>query len=131
MGLIIYQPEFMSSSFWKKTLSKLNYPPYRGACQLTLPVSALHLFLSCAILLHCSKLKPVHCRMLSFHYNRGLPLPYFSPTMPSSRLRFKLSCLIMCPKRESFLCFTVWKRDPLVLACLSSLHLWCALSSWS
>ena len=81
--------------------------PYRVACLLTLPVTDLHLSLSCAILLQCSKLKPAHCRMLSLCYSRDLLLPRFTSTMPSSRLRCKLSCLIMCLNKESFYCFTV------------------------
>ena len=94
--------------------------PYRMACLLTLSVTGLHHFLFCSILLHCSKFKPAHCRMLSLHCSRSLPLPRLPSTMPSSRLRCKLSCLIMCPKKESFLCFTVWKSDLLVSASLST-----------
>ena len=55
--------------------------PYRVACLLTLPVTDLHLFLFCAILLHCSMFMPAHCRMLSLHCSHGHPLPRLPYTM--------------------------------------------------
>ena len=102
----------MSKDFYLSILTSIfntsYYLPYRVACLLTLPVTDLHLFLFCAILSHCSSFKPAQCRMLSLHCSRGLPLPRLPSTMPSSRLRCKLSCLIMCPKKESFLCFLIF-----------------------
>ena len=86
------------------------------ACRLTLLVMDRHRFLFSAILLVCWKFNPVHCRMLSLHCCLGLPLPRFPSTMPSSRLRCMLSCLIMCPKKDIFLWHTVPKSDLLTPA---------------
>ena len=35
----------------------------------------------CAILLHCSRFKTAHCRILSLHCSRGLPLPRLPSSM--------------------------------------------------
>ena len=80
---------------------------YNVACRITLHVMDLHLLLSWAARLASTKVRTVHWVILLFHCSLGLPLPHFPSTMPSIRSRCRESCLMMCPKNDSFLIRTM------------------------
>ena len=91
-------------------------------------IGAVHLLLSWAARLASKKVRPVHWVMLSIHCNLGLPLPHLPSTMLSIRSRCRESCLMMCPKNDSFLIRTLSSNDLLILQIVTPLRLWHVLS---